>query len=174
MGLAKHWLFWCSESLFGILKEFFYWNNLIILCNLNVFILLCISVQSLHKGSSHSIHHVITGKVSSQLPNFVSTEAFPAICLLQNISNNRLIVKLVGIDPIPPLGSGARHNGQQTMAAIFLLDSILLSIQRLQNVCKHGMVFGSVKRSPQMEQVISSSICCYSFSTPPPLTIVLT
>ena len=59
------------------------------------------------------------------------------------------------------------------MTAIFLLDSMLLSIHRLQNVCRHGMVFGSAKRSPQMEQVISSLICCHSFSTsPPPLAIV--
>ena len=72
-------------------------------------------------------------------------------------------MKLVGTDDISSLGNDVRQRGQHIMDAIFLFDSILFSIHCLQNVCKHEMVFGSVNKSPQIEQAISSSICCHSF-----------
>ena len=130
--------------------------------------LLCASVQPTQKEFSHSIHHITAGNASSQLPHLISLwRTKPVSFCLPKISTKQLMVKLVGTVDISSVGSGTRHNGQQTIDAIFLFDSILFSIHCLQNVCKHGMVFGLVNKSPQMEQVISSSICCHSFSTPP-------
>ena len=132
-------------------------------------ILWCASLQYSYKPFSQSMHHVMADKPSSQLLHciFLSAKLLPHSFRLPKISTKRLMLKLVGTDDISSRGSGARHNGQQTIDAIFLFDSILFSIYCLQNVCKHGMVFGSVNNSPQMEQVISSSICFHFFSTPP-------
>ena len=51
----------------------------------------------------------------------------------------------------------ARQRGQQALSALALHTTILFSKQTLQNVCRHGMVFGSVNKSLQIEHVTSSS-----------------
>ena len=67
------------------------------------------------------------------------------------------MLKSVGMESTRSSFIKARQRGQQALSALALHTTILFSKQTLQNVCRHGMVFGSVNKSLQIEHVTSSS-----------------
>ena len=141
------------------------------MCALSFLILACGLKHSWQSQLSQSLHHITAKALSSHSPHLISCSWLACrgeepSCRLLKISINCFVEKLVGIGA--DVGrSLSRHSGQRASSPDCLLVRMVDLTHSSQNVCKHGIVLGSVKMSWQMEQVISSSIAFHSSLSDP-------